>query len=150
LSLEENKAIILTMCETMNTEDLASRLATMDELLAPDFVEHTQKLEGLESFKQFHTQFTEGFPDINRTIEDVIAEGDKVWIRVKYTGTHTGEFYGVPATYKKITFTSVQIYRMVDGKAVERWSVSDNMDFFRQLGLIEYTEKGKKLFPEGT
>ena len=148
MSLEENKAIVRRMYEALNKQDLASRLALMDELVAPDFVEHTEKLRGREAFKQFHTEFTEGFSDIDRTIEDIIAEGDKVWIRVKYTGKHTGEFRGLAPTGKKITWTTVQIYRMVDGKFVERSSVSDMLDAFRQLGVIEYTEKANKLLPE--
>ena len=82
------------------------------------------------------------------TIEDIIAERDKVCVRVKYTGTHTGEYRGVAPTGKKMTFASVQIYRIVEGKIIEREAVFDLLDFYKQLGIIEYTEKAKKLFPE--
>jgi predicted ester cyclase len=92
----------------------------------------------------FHT----GFPDFHGTIEDIVAEGDKVWIRVTYRGTHTGKYLGLAPTGKKITFTAVQIYRIVAGKVVERVSVSDSLNFLKQLDVIEPTEKGKKLFPE--
>jgi predicted ester cyclase len=67
---------------------------------------------------------------------------------VKLTGTHTGEYYGLAPTGKKITYTAVAICRIVDGKIVEGWGVYDMLDFYKQLGAIEYTEKGKKLFPE--
>jgi predicted ester cyclase len=88
-----------------------------------------------------------GFPDFHVTIEDVIAEGDKVCVRVKYVGTNTGEYRGLAPTGKKIAFTSVQIYRVVDRKIVEREAVFDMLDFLEQLGSIEYTEKAKKLTP---
>ena len=79
--------------------------------------------------------FYKGFPDLHTTIEDIIAEGDKVWIRVKATGTHTGEFLGLTPTGKKITITSVDIFRIVDGKIVQGWTVNDFLDFYKQLGL---------------
>jgi predicted ester cyclase len=89
-----------------------------------------------------------GFPDLHDTIERarIIAEGDKVWVRVKVSGTHNGEYRGLAPPGKKITVTFVGIYRIVDGKAVERWSAYDKLDFYKQLGLIEYTEKEKKFF----
>ena len=99
------------------------------------------------------------FPDFHETIENITAEGDKVWIHFKVTGTHTGEYSGnvpligkvtLPPTGKRFTFTAVLIYRMADGKIAEKKSaVYDMLDFYKQLGIIEYTEKGKKLFPEG-
>ena len=139
MSLEANKAIIRRLYEGLNTQDLAARLALSDELFARDFVEHTQQLRGLDSMKQFHTQFTEGFPDIHRTIEDIIAEGDKVWVRITYTGTHKGDFFGFAPTGKKGTFTTVHIYRIVDGKVLERESGTYNwLDFYTQLRVIEY------------
>ncbi len=83
------------------------------------------------------------------TIEDIIAEGDKVWVRFKATGTHKGEYRGLAPTGKKITVMGVDIYRIVNGKVVETgWIVEDTLDLYKQLGVIEYTEKGKKLFPE--
>ena len=144
MSLEKNKAIIRSFIEAVNKQNLAS----LDDLMAPDFVEHTVQLQGLEGAKQFLTSIYKGFPDWHETIEDIIAEGDKVWTRAKYTGTHTGEYLGLAPTGKKIAITGVNIWRIVDGKVVERESVRDLLDFLKQLGVIEYTEKAKKLFPE--
>jgi predicted ester cyclase len=79
-------------------------------------------------------------------IEDIIAEGDKVWVYLLYTMTHTGEFRGIAPTGKKITERSVYIFR-IDGKITEARSVSDGLDFLKQSGLIN-TEKAKKLFPK--
>lgn len=64
---------------------------------------------------------------------------DKVWVRFKFTGRHTGEYRGLAPTDKKIRVEAVDIFRMVDGKAVEEWEVSDRLDFLKQLGAIEYT-----------
>jgi len=145
--LEENKAIIRSLYETFNKHDVA----LLDDLMAPDFVDHTMQLQGLDSFKKFETNFIKSFPDYSETIEDIIAEGDKVWVHFKVTGTHKGEwnFFGITfaPTGKKITYTGVGIWRIVDGKVVERKSVRDMLDFLRQLGVIEPTEKVKKLFP---
>ena len=83
------------------------------------------------------------------TIKDIIAKDDKVWVRIEVTMTHTGEFRGIPPTGNKIKLKSFMIWRIADGKIVARESqVWDFMDFFKQIGVIEYTEKGKKLFPE--
>ena len=82
--------------------------------------------------------FIKGFPDFHETIEDIIAEGDKVWVRFKFTGTHLGEYRGLAPTGKKITVEVVDIFRMVDGKAVEEWEVADGLNFLKQLGVVEY------------
>lgn len=144
MSLEENKAIVRRLFEAVNKRDLA----LFDELMAPDFVDHALQLRGVEANKQLLTIFLKSFPDWHETIEDIIAEGDKVWVRFTATGTHSGEFRGLAPTGKKFTEPAVLIYRIVDGKIVEGWGVSDVLDFFKQLGVIEYTEKAKKLFPE--
>ncbi len=89
-----------------------------------------------------------GVPDWHEVIEDIIAEGDKLWVRLSYTGTHTGELFGIAPTGKKITTTAVDIYRIVNGKLAEYWNVTDKLDLLKPLGVVEYTEKGKKLFPE--
>ena len=87
--------------------------------------------------------FNRRFPDSHETIEDMIAGGDKVWVRIKGTGTHTAEHHGLPPTGKKTTWEAVSIWRIVDGKAVEMWAVADELDFCKQLGVIEY-----KRFPD--
>ena len=139
MSLEENKDIIRKVMETVNKRDLA----LLDELIAPDYVDATLQLKGL---KQSVTLLYEGFPDIHATIDDMIAEGDKVWDRVTLTATHTGEYRGLAPTGKKIVFTGIQIYHVVDGKATEVESVYGMLDFFKQLGAIEYTQKAKIFF----
>jgi len=151
MSLEKNKALIRRLVEAFNKHNVA----LLDEFMAPDFVDERNtpfELRGLERYKEFEAMFIKGFPDYSEIIEEIIAEGDKVWILQKVTGTHTGEwnFFGVPfaPTGKKISWTGVNIWRIVDGKVVERKSVRDMLDFLRQLGIVEYTEKAKKLFPE--
>jgi len=151
MSLEENKAIIRSLYEAFNKHnpDL------LDEFMALDYVDAPNtpvELRGLESVKKYYANVYRGFPDLHVAIEDIIAEGDKVWVLGKLTGTHKGEweFYGITfaPTGKKLTWTAVNIFRIVDGKIVERKSVRDVLGFLKQLGLIEPTEKGKKLFPE--
>jgi len=150
VSLEENRAVIRRLYEAFNKHDPA----LLDEIMAIDFVDAPNtpfELRGLESYKKFEATFIKAFPDYQDTIEDIIAEGDKVWVLGKVTGTHTGEweFLGIKfaPTGKKITWRALNIFRIVNGKIVERKSLRDMLDFLRQLGVIEYTEKAKKLFP---
>ena len=124
-------------------------LDLLDDLSASDYLDHTHQLN-LEGVKQFMNMLFKAFPDWHETIEDIIAEGDKVWVYAKGTGTHTGEYRGIAPTGKKITGIGVNIYRIVNGKFVEGWAVEDWIDLLKQLGIIEYTEKGKKLFSDVT
>jgi len=134
MSLEENKAIVRKMFEAFNTQNLDA----LDELVAPGYFDHMRQLRGLESYKQNLTMFYRSSPDSHETIEDIIAEGDKVWVRIRGTGTHTAEYRGLAPTGKKTTWEAVSIWRIVDGKAVEMWAVADELDFYKQLGVIEY------------
>ena len=143
MSLEENKAIVRRFVEAYNKRNLD----LFDDLLAPDYFDHTSKV-GVEGLKQLMKMAFKAFPDFHETIEDIIAEGDKVWARITFTGTHTGEFMGIAPTGKKITTEMVDIFRIVNGKLVEYRDVNNNLDYLKKLGIIEYTEKGKKLFPE--
>ncbi len=131
MSLEENKAIVRRFYEAANKHDVD----LVAELVAPDYVDYTNRIEGVESLKQFGNMFIKGFPDIHWTIEDIIAEGDKVWVRTTITGTHRGEYRGVPPTGKEITMRCVDILRIVDGKIVEVWAVDDVLDFYQKLGI---------------
>ena len=143
MSLEENKAIVRRWIESYNKHNLDS----FDEFIAPDYFDHNHQ-GGREEVKQVFNMAFKAFPDWHETIEDIIAEGDVVWVRLTYTGTHTGEFFGLAPTGNKITATAVAIYRIVNGKLVEGRFITDALGMNKQIGAIEYTEKGKKLFPE--
>ncbi len=144
MSSEENKAIVRRFMEAYNKRNLD----IFDELVAADYFDHIFEQQGREKLKQLFTMAFEAFPDWYEAIEDIIAEGDKVWVRVKATGTHTGEWnlFGVtlPPTGKKVILRMVFIWRIANGKLAEGWEVDDNLGFLKQLGVIEYTEKGKK------
>ena len=143
MSLEENKAIVRKFIEAYNERNLD----VFDDLLAPDYFDHTSQV-GPEGLKQLMNMAFKAFPDFHETIEDIIAEGDKVWVRITFTGTHTGEWMGIAPTGKKITTEMVDVFRIVNGKLVEYRDVNNNLDFLKKLGVIEYTEKGMKIFPE--
>jgi len=134
VSLEENKAIVRRLYEAYNEQNLA----LFDELYSPDYVNATLQIQGVESAKQFITKVYKGFPDWHETVEDIIAEGDKVWVHVKLTGTHTGEYRGLAPTGKKIAFSGMQIWRIANGKIVANESVFEFLDFYKQLGVIDY------------
>ena len=99
MSLEKNKAIIRSLYEAANKQNIASLV----KFITPDYVDHDLQLRGPEDVKQFETMFFKGFPDLHVTIKDITAEGDKVWVRIKYEGTHKGELGGIPPTNKKVT-----------------------------------------------
>lgn len=109
MSLEENKTIIRKAIEALNKRDLAA----LDQCIAPDYVDHTNQIQGIESLKQFYTRAFEDFPDFRRIIEDIIVERDRVWARSTITGT--------ALTGKKMELTSMNIFRIVNGKIVETW-----------------------------
>jgi predicted ester cyclase len=142
MSLEENKAIVRRWIEAYNKRNL-----DFDEFIAPQYFDHTNQVDA-EGVKQLFSMGFKAFSDWHETIEDIIAEGDKVWVLLTYSGTHTGDFMGLAPTGNKITTKAVDIYRIVNGKLAEYWNVTDFMRFFKPIGAIEYTEKGKKLFPE--
>ena len=139
MSLEENKIIIRSLYEADNKKDLS----LLDELISPDFHDPAFNLRGPEDYKQFEGAFFKGFPDWIETIEDIIAEGNRVWVRFTAKGTHKGECFGLAPTRKKVNFRAVQMWRLENGKVVSKDTVSDSLNFFRELGVIEYTDKAK-------
>jgi predicted ester cyclase len=146
MSVEENKAIVRRFNEAYNSRNLD----IFDELVAPDYIDHTHGIQGRENYKQLFTAIFQGFPDWHESIEGIIAEGDTVWGQIVATGTHTGvyDLFGIQfaPTGKKVTMSAVVIWRMVNGRITEGREVDDGVDFLRKLGLIEYTEKGRQLF----
>ena len=144
MSLEENKTIVRRFIDSYNNRNLD----LLDDIVAPDYFDHTHQLKDLESIKQIFNMAFIAFPDWHETIEDMIAEGDMVWVRLSYTGTNTGEWFGQAPTGNKITAKAVAIYHIVNGKLTEGRFITDQLDMLKQIGVIEYTEKGKKMLPE--
>ena len=133
---EQNKAVVRRWIAGLNAGDLD----VADEIYAPDFVMHDpgnpDRLLGPEGTKQGFAAFLAAFPDLHVTIDDIIAEGDKVVWRVSLTGTHNGEFLGIAPTGKQITNKGITIVRMVDGKFVEGWQNGDDLGMLQQIGAI--------------
>ena len=145
---ETNTAIIRKFIDAYNSRNLE----IFEELVVPDYIDHTHQTKGREDFKHLFTLAFNGFPDWYENIEEIIAEGENVWVRVIATGTHTGEWnlFGIPLppTGKKVKMEMVFIWRLKNGKLVEGREVDDSLDFLKQLAVVEYTEKGKRLFSE--
>jgi steroid delta-isomerase-like uncharacterized protein len=133
---EANKALARRFYEEINK----GNLAIIDELVADNLVEH-EEIPGVEPTKagvrQWMTLLRTAFPDLRMAQEDMVAEGDKVFIRARMTGTHKGEFMGIPATGKQIDVPFADIVRVAAGQAVEHWGITDTGAMLQQLGVAE-------------
>ena len=113
--------------------------AAFDEFLAPDVSDHAAAPglpRGREGWKQNRAIMATSFPDLRFAIEDLLADGDKVIARTAFTGTHRGDFFGLPATGRPVTVSSIHIFRIDDGRIVEHWANSDDLEMLRQLGVV--------------
>lgn len=134
---ESNKAVVRQMVEDVFN---GGKVALIDAYLAPDFVEREELPPGLPRDRDGVTAligiFHGAFPDFTAMIDDIVAEGDRVVVRQTWSGTHRGEFMGIPATGRQVSFGVIDILRMADGKCVEHWGQMDSMGLMMQLGAI--------------
>jgi steroid delta-isomerase-like uncharacterized protein len=134
---EENKAIVRRQEEELFTQ---GNLDAADEVYAPDYVGHDpsnlEDIQGLEAAKQAADDYRKAFPDLRVTVEDVIAEGDKVAARLRFRGTHRGELDGIAPTGRRVDCTGIVISRMEGGKIAEDWANFDDLGMMEQLGAI--------------
>ena len=100
---------------------------------APDSL-HLPTLDG-DAWVAFLGTFLEGFPDLHLDVQDTVADEEMNAQRILFTGTHTGHFRGLPPTGREVSFSGLEISRMVDGKAAEHWFQMDTLTMFEQLGL---------------
>lgn len=136
MSLEQNKKIVSHYYEVINSGNLAD----LDQLVAPGYIHHTPNLPaGLGPFKYLLTLYRQGFPDVHNQVEALIAEGDTVVAHTTTRGSHTGPFLGHPATGKSFIATGIDIFRLAEGKVVERLGVFDTITMLQQLGLYTPT-----------
>ena len=122
---QENKKLIRRHIDEMWN---AHNIEKLDEFISSELLDeatdHTQ-------------QFLTAFPDLRVTVEDMIAEGDKVFVRLHVAGTNSGPFAGQPPTGKKIQMDSFRVFRIGDGKIVQSWAMQDRLGLMEQLGLLK-------------
>jgi steroid delta-isomerase-like uncharacterized protein len=131
----DNKTLIRRFVDSLNSGAPSS----LEEFIAADYVYHNPAVPEVKDFatlKQFNAITSAAFPDLHFTIEDLIAEGDKIVYRYSATGTHKGALNGIEATGKTVTITGMVISRVVNGKVQEDWEQTDMLGLMQQLGVI--------------
>ncbi len=146
MSVEENKALVRRWIEALNQRNLTVH----DDIFAPDVVVHEasgRHTTGV-AHKQLMAVLLAAFPDLRVTLEDLIAEGDKVVARVLCQGTYQGRWQGpggllgIPPTGEPVTFGAMRIYRIAGGKVVEHWGETDYLGLMQQLGVMPVPSQG--------
>lgn len=142
MSLEQNKAIVLKFYAAFDQKDVEQAR----ELMSSNIVGRgmgTDTLKGYDAFMQYGIMMFAAFPDGRHTLEEVIAEDDKVVTRGTFSGIHQGELMGIPPTGKQVKFSVVHIDRVVNGKIVEHWGQGDIFAMMQQLGVVPSSNHGK-------
>lgn len=143
MSTEANKALVRRFYDEMLTRH---RLDAAAELFTEDYVDHDPgniagEPAGAPGARQEVAVFTTAFPDFSVTVEDLLAEGDRVCARVIARGTHRGDLMGIPPTGKPVTITGTQVWRIKDGKLAEGWLEIDRLGMLQQLGVVPAPEQ---------
>ncbi len=135
MSVENNKATARRWYEGVFNN---GNLDLINELFAANFVDHdpVNPLPGPEGVRQVVTMYRSAFPDLHITVEDWVAEGDKVVTRFRAQGTHRGALMGVPPTGKQVTVTGIDVLGFKNGKIAEHWGNRDDLGMLQQLGVI--------------
>src|SRR5215204_484978 len=136
VSAEGTKAVIRRLIEEVYNE---GNLDVVDELMAPDIFDHAAVPEhqhGIDGFKHVMEWVREFSSDVHYNIDDIIAEGEKVAVRMTHSGTHTGTVRGIPPTGKSFSVEYVHWYRLANGQVTEIWAVRDDLTRLQQLELI--------------
>ncbi len=137
MSVENNKALALSFFDAVN----AGNLDAFDDLISEAFIEHEEfpglPTRGPAAPKAVIGMFMAAFPNLNMAVDDTLADGDKVVVRGTMSGTHQGEFMGIPPTHNSFKAQFIDIIEIHDGKATEHWGVTDQAAMMQQLGLVE-------------
>jgi predicted ester cyclase len=134
VSMEKNKALARAVVESFNQSDLDAAAT----YLAADYVDYSDTPgtpPGSVSARQRWAMLRAAFSDARVTIDDIVAEGDKVAVRFTLRGTHTGELMGIPPTRRHVVVTGIDINRIGNGQIVERWANFDTLGMLQQLGV---------------
>jgi predicted ester cyclase len=136
MSIEKNKALVRRFVDQVQS---AGDIDAVEELCSPEFVNHSAPPgvpPDCEGVKQLTVMFRRAFPDSYFTVEDMIAEGEKVVTRKTFHGTHEGEFMGIAPSSRSVSMGLIDIVRVSEGRVVEHWSMGDNLGLMQQLGVI--------------
>ncbi len=138
MSVEENKAKSRRFFETVGD---ASDVETGKELLVPEYRHHDPQMppfmkESRDAYLSHLPMYRASFPDLTCSVDDMIAEGDKVVTRWTIRGTHQGDLMGIPPTGKRIEVSGITMHPFVDGKIVEGWTNVDMLGMLQQLGVV--------------
>ena len=144
MSVEENRALIQRFVEEVFNH---GNLDDVDDIYAPDYVGHTagspEQTLGPEGVKEFVELYRSAFPDLHTTIEDIVAEGDKVAYRWTAVGTHRGELLGFAPSNNRVELTGITIEWIEGGKIVETYNNFDQLGMMRQIGAIPAPEQSE-------
>jgi steroid delta-isomerase-like uncharacterized protein len=134
MSVEGNKALVAEIIERVfNAHDLDA----MDAYYADDYIDHNPQIPpGRAAYKGVFAPLLTAFPDWRGSIEDLVAEDDKVVVRTTWQGTHKAGMLGIPATGKQVRYSAIDIFRIRDGRVVEHWDQVDNLTMLQQLGVL--------------
>ena len=136
MSLERNKALVRRQFEELINR---KNLSVIDSDMAADFIDHEAVpglAPGLAGVRQWIAGMHQACPDLRVTIEDMIAEGDRVVVRNTWRGTHTGPLLGIPPTGRTFELTGIVIWRIAAGHICERWATLDEWGLRQQLGAV--------------
>ncbi len=133
MSTEDNKALVQRFFEEVINQ---RNVAALDQFVSPNAVNHTVPSGLPQGPNQFLSMHLNAFPDVKATVEDLLTNGDKVVALVSYRGTHQGAFRSIPPTGKPITLMGINIFRIVNGKMVEHWGLTDRLSALQQLGVV--------------
>jgi predicted ester cyclase len=134
-----NKATFRRFHDATNTGDAELISKTIDELVEPNAAIHTPlriEATGVPLLKEVFRRLLRAYPDLHITVEDLIEEGDRIVSRNTVTGTHQGEYLGLPPTGKSVTYNEIMIVRFAGGRVAETWGVVDVFSQMKQLGVI--------------
>lgn len=140
MSIEDNKRIVRRVIDEIFVK---GNVDAVDELAARDFVPHSWPgvKPGTETLKQAVKRVSAGLADVAMDVEDMVAEGDRVAVRLTSHATHRGNFMGMPASGRSYTVSETHIFRLRDGKVIEHWRDMDMLSLMQQLGAMPELKK---------
>jgi|SRR5581483_3451517 len=136
MSTEENKATIRRFVAALEKHDLDAVWANFDQQCRFPVLTRFGINPTFENYRRFIVSFFEALPDVHHMIEEMVAEGEKVWVSYTIRGTHEGLLRNVPATHKLVSYSLIAMYRVANGKIVEADFLSDDVSLLRQLGAF--------------